>query len=119
MVKGKISPSIESIDYSDLSTLESCENAFDQILSEKNIVFFPNPTFADVKIKNFNPETPIKNIELKIFDSIGRELIFLRNEEGILPDEIWEIDFKNFPPGFYVFKFSSESLEKTVNIVKH
>jgi len=117
-VVGKIAPGIESIDYSDLPTLEACGIAFDQIPLESCLAIFPNPTIGELKVENTNPDETLVDLQLKIFDSIGRELTTIRKEEGILPEEFWEIDMENFPSGFYIFKFSAVNLEKTAYIVK-
>ena len=119
VVKGKIAPGVESIDYKDLGSLESCGNAFDIITTlENNVAVFPNPTLGELKIKNTNTENSLGSLQLKVFDMLGREIANYANVDGILPEEIWEINIQNLAAGVYFFKLSGKNGQRKFRIIK-
>lgn len=119
VVKGKIAPGVESIDYKDLNTLESCGIAFKTIPAIVNdLVLYPNPTLGAIKIKNINTDALLENLQLQVFDMLGREVAIYKNEDGILPDEIWAINIQYFAAGVYFLKLSGKNGQREFKIVK-
>lgn len=118
VVKGKIAPGIESVDYDDLGSLDNCGDGFGFFSLNKDISIFPNPTIDEIKIENTSPTNELENLELKIFDALGRMVQDFTKPTGILPEEAWVINMQNFPPGLYVFKLSDTFSEKVYKIVK-
>ena len=118
IVKGKIAPDLESIAYGELGNLEGCGNDFKLFSLERNIIVFPNPTIDEIKIKNNSSTNNSEQLEIKIFDTIGRDLQVTTKVDGILPEEIWIVNIQFLPAGLYLIQLSDEYDEKIYRIVK-
>lgn len=118
VVKGNITPEIESIDYHNLSSLSECGNGFGFFNVENDLDLFPNPTTANVKIANTNLTLGSEQINLNIYDLVGRKIQSFIRPEGILPESFWVIDIENYPIGLYLFEFVAIDQRKTFKIVK-
>lgn len=118
LVKGKVAPGVESIDYKDMASLETCGNAFENIAFESSIIVFPNPTNGEIKIQN-NSSNLFEHLELSIFDTVGRELSTFKKTAGILPEETWEINIQIFSAGIYIIKLSGKNQVRYIKILKY
>lgn len=118
VVKGKIAPGVESINYFDLVTLEGCGANFKLFSIERNMSIFPNPTNDILKIKNMSPADSVQNIQVAFFDMLGRELYTFKKEDGIFAGEIWALDLQNFSAGVYFLKLTADNQERSIKIVK-
>lgn len=118
VVKGKIAPGVESIDYYDLVTLEGCGNQFDFFSIENNMLIFPNPTNDILKIKNTSLSDSVSNVQIQFIDMIGRELYTLKKEDEFFAGETWKVNLENFTAGVYFLKLTANSQETVIKIVK-
>ena len=118
VVKGKIAPGTNSIDYKDLGDLKDCGNAFEGFAYGSEISIFPNPTDAHLQLKNNSEKRTFDNFQLKVYDMLGREIDNFSNQEGILPEETWEINIRHLAAGVYIFQLSGRSGERNFRIVK-
>lgn len=118
VVKGKIAPGVESINYADLGDLETCGIAFESFNFEKNISLFPNPTEGEVTIKNIGVNILFENLELTVYDMLGKKVTVFEKPEGILPDEFWNFNIQNLSAGVYIFNLSGINQESYIRIVK-
>ena len=118
IVKGKIAPGINQITYDQLSSLESCGNAFDQIGFKGNLVLFPNPTADIFRVKNTSTKKTIENLQLRIFNPNGKEIYKLKKTDGILPEEDWKINIQNLSSGVYLVQVSDIFHVVTYKIIK-
>lgn len=118
VIKGKIAPGLSRLDYQDLSDLEGCGNAFDQIAFDKNLEVFPNPTLDDVKIRNTSTRSSFEDIKLRVLDASGKELIYFRKADALMPKETWKIDIQQFASGLYIFELQGKYQFKHIKIVK-
>lgn len=118
VVIGKIAPGVNAIAYENFGDLEACGNAFELFALEKNILIYPNPTSEEIKIKNTSSQQILEDLELRIFDIAGRLLQVHQKAEGILPEEIWEINLQNFSSGVYLFQLSNKNRKRSFRIIK-
>ena len=118
IVKGKIAPGINSLPYGEISELKGCGNAFASIGFKNNLYVFPNPTLDVLKFKNKSSEFEIEQLQLEVFDMLGREITNFANAEGILPEETWEVNIQHLAAGVYIFRLSGRNGESNFKIVK-
>ncbi|MFK7771805.1 MAG: T9SS type A sorting domain-containing protein [Saprospiraceae bacterium] len=118
VIKGKIAPGIESLDYFDLANLEGCGNGFNLFSVKNNLAIFPNPTSEILKIQNSSIIDSEENIQVEFIDMIGRALYSLKKEDGILAGEVWTIDLQIFAAGVYFLKLTADNQETILKIVK-
>lgn len=118
VVKGKIAPGIESMNYKDLGDLQVCGSAFESIGFGGKISVFPNPTHDFLQLKNSSENQTFGNLQLKAYDMLGREIANFSNQEGILPEETWEINIRHLAAGVYIFQLSGRGGERVFRIVK-
>lgn len=115
VVKGKIAPGVESIKYKNLS---DCNMAFQGNDLKNTASIFPNPTGGDIYIKNLNSEISLANVQVEIFDILGRKVADYSKMEAVLPEDVWNIDVEKLAPGVYFFKLSGNNREGVFKIVK-
>lgn len=117
VVKGAIAPGINSMDYKDLASLETCGDAFKFFSLDRHVKLFPNPTIDHIKIQNIHDEASI-NLDLRVYDIHGRLILMRSNVQGILPEEQWVIDIESYSSGVYLFKISTAFQELVYRVVK-
>ncbi len=117
VVIGAIAPGINSMDYKDLASLETCGDAFKFFSLDRHVKLFPNPTAYQIKIQNIHAEASV-NIDLKVYDIHGRLVSMPSNVQGILPEEHWVIDIESYSSGVYLFKISTTFQELVYRVVK-
>ncbi len=117
-VRGKIAPGINAIDYKDLHTVMNCGNAFDFISFKGSMTLFPNPSSGEVKLKNSGTQIIGEELQVNIFNLIGKELSIFKREEEMKPGEIWELNLDAFSSGVYLIKISDKYKETTFKVLK-
>lgn len=118
IVKGKIAPGIESLSINEMAYLENCGNAFSSLISMHELTMFPNPAANQIKIKNNSTEATFDNLQLNVYDLLGRLISINSNIVGVLPEETWTINIENLSAGVYIFKLSGKKGERTFRIIK-
>lgn len=118
VVTGQIAPGIESINYSDLKTIDECGEQFDVFSISGGLSVFPNPISDILNVKNTNTLGSIENVQLEFIDMIGRELYTFKKEDEIYGGEIWKISLQNFTAGVYFLKLTANNQEQVFKIVK-
>ncbi|MCH8904252.1 MAG: T9SS type A sorting domain-containing protein, partial [Bacteroidetes bacterium] len=91
----------------DSGIILKCEIAtsIDDVISEKKIEVFPNPTTNSI---NFNVDLNLLNIseyDLVIYDMLGRELLKADN----IANNRFTIDMNDFTKGLYLYKLTLDS----------
>lgn len=119
IVVGKVAPGIEAIPFDDLLDIESCGNIFSDLQLKKNITIFPNPTSGELKIKNISPTFELEQLQIEIYDILGRVLSHPMKIEGILPEETWSVNIQDFAAGVYILRISNAHQESAIRIVKN
>ena len=118
VVKGKIAPGIESLDYHELGNLEGCGEAFKIFTIKKQMAVFPNPTIGILNIKNLSDLETVENVRIECVDILGRGHCFFIKEDGIMVDETWSINIESLSSGIYIFKLFANQQEAIFKIVK-
>jgi len=118
IVTGKIAPGIKQINYEQIFNLESCGDAFDQFDFKKDLKLFPNPTTDVIRVNNTSSKKTFENLQVRIFDSIGREIAKYTKMDSILPEEDWRINIQDFASGVYLVQISNRYQEVSYKIVK-
>lgn len=118
VIKGKIAPGIDRLDYDELFELESCGVAFSQLAISKNLQLFPNPTSDVLQIHNTGEEFAYENLNLTIYDVIGKKIGEHKYAGALLPDDAWSINIENFASGVYVIQVSNAVRKVSYKLVK-
>lgn len=118
IVKGKISSNKESIAYNKLNRLNDCGNAADFFSLKKYVSISPNPTTDEIQIRNTSANTDLKSFKIKIFDTLGKLVQTHSKPNGLLPEESWIINLKNFPSSIYLIQLSANDRKGIFKILK-
>ena len=118
IIKGKIAPGINRLDYDEIFVLKNCGLNFSAVAISRNLQIYPNPTQDFLRIQNLSDEHAYDNLEVHLFDAVGRN-ISIHNHDGALPaTEEWLIDIRDFSPGIYVVQISSAFQKVSHKLVK-
>jgi len=118
VIKGKIAPGIESINYFEFNTIEACGINFDIINLKNEITLFPNPTKGIICLKVNELKSSFENYDINIFDLLGRKLFNHKKLEGFIEKDIWTINIQDIPSGVYIIRLSNKNQECSYRIVK-
>lgn len=118
ILKGPIAPGIESLPYYDLGTLESCENQLNLFALDISLEIFPNPTVDNISIKNISKYENNTVFELELFDALGRNITFLKKEDGLQAGEEWDINVSDLTAGVYFLRIISNRQKEVFRVVK-
>ena len=93
-------------------------NTLENLASEIQLSIFPNPTDGRFYLQFILRET--QNVEVKIFDLIGRQVVFASQNEVYQPSEhLMEINSEKWASGIYFVHFQMENGVATGRVVVH
>lgn len=92
-----------SIDAISISTTGGLYDNYSDILQ-----IYPNPVSDFLYLK-----API-NSQVNIYDLLGNEIY-----NGIINNNIYRIDFQNYPSGIYIVQLKDKNINKTIKIIKN
>lgn len=118
ILKGPIAPDIESLPYHDLASLESCDNQLNLFSISNSLAIFPNPTIDKIHIKNISEFETNAVFELEFFDVLGRNITFIKKEDGLQIEEEWSVDISDLAAGIYFLRFKSNRQKEVFRVVK-
>ncbi|MFT6319769.1 MAG: hypothetical protein ACJAT4_000686 [Granulosicoccus sp.] len=118
IIKGRLAPGIESLKYSDLGTLKNDGDEFNLFSIEHSLSISQNPVADILNIKNFSLANSGDLVQIDVINMIGKKLYSFKKEDGILANDTWTIDLKDFRVGVYFFKLTAYNQETIFKIVK-
>ncbi len=118
VIKGKIAPGINRLDYNEILKQGSCGLAFNEIALSQNLQIYPNPTSDAIRIHNIGSEYFYDNLEVNIFDVVGRKIGTRIHDGALQPNEEWLINIQDFATGVYFVKVFNAFQEKSFKLIK-
>jgi hypothetical protein len=119
LVKGKIAPGISAIPLHDFTSLANCGKLKTSATTEApDFDITVNPTLIDDHALVQTTFTADQNIELTIFDALGRS-VYETQSVDFNDTRPLSVDFEGYYPGLYFIRICADGRQKTVKVLKH